>query len=49
MVDYDFTLFSNFTYLLDDPVNGDQFEQVDQRRKYGARIDGSTALPLTFN
>ncbi|AXQ28308.1 TonB-dependent receptor [Solimonas sp. K1W22B-7] len=33
-VDYDLDLFSNFTYFLDNPVDGDQFEQVDQRR-YG--------------
>ena len=32
-VDYDLDLFSNFSYFTD-PVNGDQFEQVDQRR-YG--------------
>ncbi|MFK8068814.1 MAG: TonB-dependent receptor [Gammaproteobacteria bacterium] len=31
-------LFSNFTYFLDDPVNGDQFEQVDSRTIYGASI-----------
>lgn len=31
---YDLDLFSNFTYFLDDPVNGDQFEQYD-RRGYG--------------
>jgi len=30
-VDYGLNLFSNFTYLLDDPVHGDQFEQVDHR------------------
>jgi hypothetical protein len=28
-------LWSNFTYFLDDPTNGDQFEQVDDRRIYG--------------
>lgn len=28
---YDLDLYSNFTYFLDDPVNGDQFNQVDQR------------------
>ncbi len=28
---YDLDLFSNFTYFLDDPVNGDQFEQFDRR------------------
>lgn len=30
-VAYDLDLFSNFTYFLDDPVNGDQFEQQDRR------------------
>src|SRR5262249_14341798 len=28
---YDLKLWSNFTYFLDDPVNGDQFEQADDR------------------
>ncbi len=28
---YDLDLFSNFTYFLNDPVNGDQFEQKDSR------------------
>jgi outer membrane receptor protein involved in Fe transport len=28
---YDLKLFSNFTYFLDDPVDGDQFEQKDRR------------------
>ncbi len=28
-------LFSNFTYFLDDPINGDQFEQVDERSILG--------------
>jgi outer membrane cobalamin receptor len=37
-IDYDLSLWSNFTFLLDDPVNGDQFEQVDRRRMYGADI-----------
>jgi len=31
-------LFSNFTYFLDDPVNGDQFEQVDERTIYGSNL-----------
>ena len=31
-------LFSNFTYLLGDAVNGDQFEQVDDRRVYGFEL-----------
>ena len=31
----DLHLFSNFTYFLNDPVNGDQFEQVDRRTVFG--------------
>jgi outer membrane receptor protein involved in Fe transport len=29
------TLFNNFTYFLDDPVNGDQFSQLDERTVLG--------------
>jgi hypothetical protein len=32
---YRLRLFSNFTYFLDDPVNGDQFEQSDSRTVVG--------------
>lgn len=32
---YDLKLWSNFTYFLDDPVNGDQFEQADDRWVFG--------------
>ena len=32
---YDLDLFSNFTYYLNDPVNGDQFEQADRRTGAG--------------
>jgi outer membrane cobalamin receptor len=35
---YDLNLFSNFTYFLDDPDNGDQFRQADHRFVSGARI-----------
>jgi hypothetical protein len=35
---YRTTLFSNFTYFLDDPVNGDQFEQTDHRITGGGRV-----------
>jgi hypothetical protein len=28
-------LYNNFTYFLDDPVNGDQFSQLDRRTVYG--------------
>jgi TonB-dependent receptor-like protein len=37
-IDYDLSLFSNFTYLLDDPVDGDQFEQRDERTIGGAEF-----------
>ncbi len=32
---YSLNLFSNFTYFLDNPVQGDQFEQADRRTVYG--------------
>jgi len=35
---YELDLFSNFTYFLSDPVNGDQFNQVDDRNFAGLRI-----------
>jgi outer membrane receptor protein involved in Fe transport len=35
LVDYEMNLYSNFTYRLDDPAQGDQFQQVDDRRILG--------------
>jgi outer membrane receptor protein involved in Fe transport len=35
MMGYELNLWSNFTYLLDDPDNGDQFKQKDDRTIYG--------------
>lgn len=32
---YSLDLWSNFTYFLDDPVNGDQFEQAERRWIFG--------------
>jgi hypothetical protein len=32
---YDLDLFSDFTYYLDDPIKGDQFEQKDKRWVFG--------------
>ena len=37
-VNYALNLFSNFTYFLDDPENGDQFEQEDRRNIFGGRL-----------
>jgi hypothetical protein len=31
-------LFSNFTYFLDDPENGDQFEQAERRTALGGKV-----------
>lgn len=36
---YRLNLFSNFSYFLDDPVNGDQFNQRDHRGVYGASLE----------
>jgi outer membrane receptor protein involved in Fe transport len=35
LLDYRLDLYSNFTYALDDPINGDQFKQADRRRAGG--------------
>lgn len=35
LIDYELALFSNFTFFLDDPVNGDQFKQADKRTVTG--------------
>ncbi len=32
---YDFELFSNFTFFLEDPINGDQIRQKEDRSIYG--------------
>ena len=37
-VAYDFQLFSNFTYFLNDPINGDEFEQIDERTYLGGSL-----------
>ncbi len=36
---YRLNLFSDFTYFLDDPVNGDQFNQRDKRGIFGASAE----------
>jgi len=43
---YRLNLFSNFTYFLDDPVNGDQFEQLDNRTVTGFQLEHQWSLPL---
>ena len=46
VIDYDLNLWSNFTYFLEDESNGDQFEQVDDRRIYGGQIEYAMASSL---
>ena len=53
LIDYDFSLFHNFTFLLDDPVDGDEFEQTDKRNTRGAWVNGNImgqflGLPATW-
>jgi hypothetical protein len=52
VIDYELDLFSNFTYLLDDPIDGDQFEQVDGRTITGGdfaySFTGAGATMHTF-
>jgi hypothetical protein len=36
---YDFELFSNFTFFLEDPVNGDQIQQKEDRTIIGAQSE----------
>jgi TonB-dependent Receptor Plug Domain len=43
---YDFQLFSNFTYFLDDPIDGDEFEQRDRRFSWGANVGKRWTLEL---
>ena len=44
-IDSKLDLFSNFTYFLDDPVRGDQFEQRDRRLTLGLNLSHSWFQP----
>ena len=39
-------LYSNFTYFLDDPVNGDQFNQSDRRTTLGLNASRTIPTPM---
>jgi len=43
---YDFNLFSNFTYFANDPVNGDEFEQQDERMTTGGKAEYKWNVPV---
>ncbi|WP_244670648.1 TonB-dependent receptor [Rhodoplanes elegans] len=40
------TLYNNFTYFLDDPVNGDQFSQTDKRTVLGVNASHTFAYTV---
>ena len=46
---YDWDLLSNFTYFLEDPVNGDQIRQYDALWTYGGRIEHNSDITETLN
>ncbi len=43
--DYSFKLFSNFTFFLEDPVNGDMIEQTENRSMHGVNIKYTSYHP----
>ncbi|GAB4262993.1 MAG: TonB-dependent receptor [Saprospiraceae bacterium] len=45
-VSYDFELYSNFTFFLNDSINGDQIRQKEKRSIFG--ISGKYELPLNI-
>lgn len=43
---YQFELYSNFTFFLDDPINGDQIRQKENRNIYGLHSEINTKMPF---
>jgi outer membrane receptor protein involved in Fe transport len=41
---YDWSLLNNFTFFLEDAVNGDQLRQYEKRWSYGGRVERTIAL-----
>src|SRR5690606_24061709 len=41
---YDWSLLSNFTFFLDDPVNGDELRQYEKLWGWGGRIERNLTL-----
>jgi len=48
-MDYGLDLFSDFTYFLNDPVNGDQFEQAERRFVLGVNASRTWKTPVAEN
>ena len=49
IIDTELTLFSNFTYFLENPELGDQFEQRDDRVIYGSDVSYTYSLASSDN
>ncbi|MDP2636888.1 MULTISPECIES: TonB-dependent receptor [unclassified Pseudoalteromonas] len=47
VIDYDLSLYSNFSYFLNDPINGDQFRQRDSRTISGAALSYQFAQQIS--
>lgn len=46
---YDFELFSNFTFFLEDPVNGDQIRQKEKRNIFGLQTEYNNGPGTAFH
>ncbi len=46
---YDFSLFSNFTFFLEDSINGDQIHQYESRKVYGGKTEYKKTISLKNN
>lgn len=46
---YQFELFSNFTFFLDDSINGDQIRQYENRNLYGGTVEYGKNVNLFSN
>lgn len=46
---YDFSLFSNFTFFLEDSINGDQIHQYENRKIYGGKSEYKKTISLKEN
>ncbi|QZH76087.1 MAG: TonB-dependent receptor [Erythrobacter sp.] len=46
---YDWSLLNNFTFLLEDPVNGDQIRQFESRWSLGGRVEHTALFSDAFS
>ena len=46
---YDFELYSNFTFFLEDSINGDQVRQKEKRQMFGLESEWNQTVPIQDN